>query len=71
MENKPNSDPIPYSGGDPGMIYQNIIASIKPVIIKKINFKFENMSLLNFQKNINDKAKIIHLGLHALNNRAG
>ena len=50
MENKPNSDPIPYSGGDPGMIYQNIIASIKPVIIKKINFKFENMSFIKLPK---------------------
>ena len=50
MENKPNSDPIPYSGGDPGMIYQNIIASIKPVIIKKINFTFENMSFIKLPK---------------------
>ena len=50
-----NPHPFCKVGGDPGMINQNYLFYIvELVIIKILNFKFENVYLLNFHKNIND-----------------
>ena len=52
LENKQNSNPHPFSNvGEIQINYK--LLQIKAVITKTFNFKFENVLLLNFQKNIN------------------